>query len=71
MAQVVIASEPEFMSVEDVMKSVRLSEREIYRLADEGHLTSYYYKRRRLFEPASVHALAEMIRAGMFAKAVA
>jgi len=57
----------EFMRIEDAASVLRLSEREIYRLMDEGELEVHEYKRRKLIEPASVHAVAKKIREGKFA----
>lgn len=63
--------EPEFLNIEDAASILRLSEREIYRLIDEGHLVTFPYKRRKMIEPSSVKELAEKIRAGLFAPALA
>lgn len=62
---------PEFLSVEDASAVLRISEREIHRLINEGELTTYPYKRRKLVDPESVHALADRIRSGAFAKETA
>jgi len=59
--------EAEFLRFEDVAAILRISEREVYRLVEEGELVVHEYKRRKLIEPSSVRALAEKIRSGAFA----
>jgi predicted DNA-binding transcriptional regulator AlpA len=59
--------EPEFLNIEDASSILRLSEREIYRLIEDGEIDTVPYKRRKLIEPASVKRLAAKIRAGEFA----
>jgi hypothetical protein len=61
---------PEFLRFEDAAAILRISEREIYRLVEEGELVVSDYKRRRLIDPASVKALADKIRSGAFAPEV-
>lgn len=61
----------EFLRFEDAAAILRLSEREIYRLVEDGDLVVHSYKRRKLVDPDSVHRLAERIRNGDFAREAA
>lgn len=66
-----VALIPQFLRIEDVAAVLRLSTREIYRLIESGDLVVREYGRRKLVEPDSVTQLAEKIRNGDFAAAVA
>jgi excisionase family DNA binding protein len=62
---------PDFFSYKGAAAFLGLSTREMYRLVEEGELTTHEYKRRVLIEGDTVRAVAAKIRRGGFAKAAA